>query len=102
MIVTTVTVYVKKEYINDFIAITIENHNGAIQESGNIRFDFLQCSDDPTRFLLYEVYESEEAIKAHRETAHYKKWRETVTNWMAKPREAVKHSVIRPVDKSEW
>ncbi|MCB0194421.1 MAG: antibiotic biosynthesis monooxygenase [Anaerolineae bacterium] len=102
MLVTTVTVYVKPEHVNEFIEATIANHNSSIEEPGNMRFDVLQCSDDPTRFLLYEAYESDEAAAAHKKTDHYLKWRETVADWMAKPREGVPHRVIRPQERAQW
>ncbi|MCB0210468.1 MAG: antibiotic biosynthesis monooxygenase, partial [Anaerolineae bacterium] len=98
----TVTVYVKPEHVDDFIKATIANHNHSIEEAGNMRFDVLQCTDDPTRFLLYEAYESDEAAAAHKKTDHYLKWRETVADWMAKPREGIPHRVIRPQDRGEW
>jgi len=55
VIVTCVTVYVKNKHIDDFIAATIKNRQGSIGERGNMRFDVLQCRDDPSRFLLYEA-----------------------------------------------
>ena len=102
MIAYCVNVYVKKENVGDFIAATIENHKGTIQEQGNMRFDVLQRGDDSSKFMLYEVYESEEAVSEHKKTPHYLKWRETVTGWMAKPREGVSHAVICPKDRSLW
>jgi quinol monooxygenase YgiN len=36
--------------------------------------------------VLYEVYRDEEAAAAHKETEHYKKWRETVAPMMKTPR----------------
>jgi (4S)-4-hydroxy-5-phosphonooxypentane-2,3-dione isomerase len=102
MIVTCVTVYVKKEHIQDFIQATLENHRNAIKEEGNLRFDVLQCSNDETRFLLYEAYESEEASALHKKTSHYLTWRDTVAPWMEKPREGVAHSVIAPLEKNLW
>lgn len=102
MIVTCVTVYVKEDNLEDFISATIENHEGSIAEPGNMRFDVLQSMEDPTRFLLYEAYESEEAARAHKETGHYLKWRETVAGWMAGPREGIAHRVIRPEERSLW
>ena len=102
MIITCVIVYVKNAFINDFIEASITNHKGSIKESGNMRFDILQCADDPSRFLLYEAYESEEAAVAHKKTEHYLKWRETVADWMAKPREGIKHNVICPSERNKW
>lgn len=102
MIVTTVIVYVKPENINDFIEATRKNHEASVKEPGNLRFDILQCIDDPTKFLLYEAYESEEASAAHKETAHYREWRGTVADWMAKSREGIKYKVIFPKDRNKW
>ena len=102
MIVYCVTVYVNKEHIQDFIEATIENHQGAVNEPGNLRFDILQNSDDPEKFLLYEAYTSKEAAAEHKKTPHYLKWRDTVSVWMIKPREGISHRVICPIDVSEW
>ncbi|MGQ9561437.1 MAG: antibiotic biosynthesis monooxygenase [Candidatus Oleimicrobiaceae bacterium] len=102
MVVTTVTIFVKPEYIDDFIRATAENHRGSVQEPGNLRFDVLQCTDDPTRFLLYEAYESEEAAAAHKQTPHYLAWRAAVEPWMARPRQGVPHRVLFPADRSQW
>lgn len=102
MLVTTVTVYVKPDHIDDFIQATITNHNNSIEEPGNMRFDVLQCIDDPIRFLLYEAYDSPEAAAEHKNTEHYLEWRKTVADWMAKPREGVPHRVVRPQDRAAW
>jgi len=96
MIVTCVHVHVKEEFVDDFIQATIENHENSILEPGNMRFDVLQSEEDPTKFLLYEAYETEEAAAAHKKTDHYLKWRETVAEWMAEPRKGVKYKAIRP------
>lgn len=102
MIVTTVKVYVKKEHINEFIEATIENHRNSVRERGNMRFDVLQSIDDPGCFTLYEAYESDEAAKAHKDTAHYAAWRDAVAGWMERPREGQPHRVIAPGERSEW
>jgi autoinducer 2-degrading protein len=102
MIVTFVHVWVKKEYIEPFIKASVSNHNESVKEPGNLRFDFLQDASDPTKFVLYEAYESDEAAAAHKTTPHYLKWRETVADWMAKPREGIKHFILCPTDKKEW
>jgi len=78
MIVTTVAVYVKPENIEDFIEASTENHKASIEEPGNMRFDVLQSMSDPTIFLLYEAYQSEEEAVAHKKTEHYLKWKRTV------------------------
>ncbi|MCK5078024.1 MAG: antibiotic biosynthesis monooxygenase [Calditrichia bacterium] len=102
MIATAVFIYVKKEKIDDFIKASLKNHEGSVKEPGNLRFDVLQCADDPAKFMLYEAYESEEDVTAHKKTEHYLKWRETVADWMAKPREGIKHNILAPTDRSKW
>ena len=102
MKVTTVIVHVKPEHIDDFIKASAENHEGSVEEPGNMRFDVLQSADDPGRFVLYEAYESEEAAAAHKKTPHYLKWRDTVADWMARPREGIHHKVICPADRAKW
>jgi len=102
MLVTIVEVYVKEEHIENFIEATVENHKNSIKEPGNLRFDVLQSKDEPTRFTLYEAYESEEASQVHKKTSHYLKWRETVADWMIKPRIGIPHQVIAPGERVLW
>ena len=96
MIVTIVHIEVKPENIESFIRATTENHLASVKEPGNLRFDLLRNDKDPARFVLYEAYSSENAAAAHKETAHYLKWREAVAPWMARPREGIRYSGIRP------
>jgi (4S)-4-hydroxy-5-phosphonooxypentane-2,3-dione isomerase len=96
MTVTIVHVRVKPENISEFIEATRLNHEASTKEKGNLRFDILQDSSDPSKFVLYEAYVSEEAAGAHKETTHYKTWRDTVAVWMAQPREGVKHTLLFP------
>ena len=96
MVVTTVMVDVKPEHVDAFISETIANHEQAIQEEGNLRFDVLQSDDDKTKFLLYEAYATEDNAAAHKDTAHYKSWRDTVAEWMAEPRTGIKYTSIKP------
>lgn len=102
MLVTCVMVKVTEAHIDDFIRASTENHTGSVREPGNLRFDVLQVRDDPSRFILYEAYESEAAARAHKETAHYLKWKQTVAGWMAQPRDGIGCSVICPTDRSAW
>ena len=92
MQVTLVHVHVKPAYVQDFIAATRANHEGSIREPGNRRFDFIQSVEDPTRFVLIEAYGAKEDIAAHKETEHYRRWRDTVAAWMAEPRTATVYS----------
>ena len=94
MKVTCVHVNVKPEYVQDFIEAIIENRKSTRKEPGNIRFDVLQKADDPCIFMIYEVFESEDAVKLHKETPHYLKWRDTVREYMAENRYGISYNEI--------
>ena len=96
MFATLVHVSVKPEHIATFIAASRENHLASINEPGNMRFDVLQDTSDPTRFVLYEAYASAEHAAAHKQTPHYAKWRDTVADWMAEPRQGVTYTGLYP------
>lgn len=96
MFVTIVHVYVKPEFTEQFIEATAENHRNSVREPGNLRFDILRDDTDPNKFVLYEAYDSAQAVAAHKETMHYLEWRDTVAPWMAKPREGIKHTMLYP------
>lgn len=96
MFVVSVTVWVKPEKTADFIEAILANARGTRQEPGNIRFDVNQSIDDPARFLLYEVYRDEAGFKAHQQTPHYLTWKEKVADWMAQPRQGLKHASLFP------
>lgn len=92
MLIVHVHVHVKPESIERFREASLENARNSIQESGIARFDVLQQLDDPSRFVLVEVYRTPEAAAAHKETRHYQVWRDTVADMMAKPRSSIKYS----------
>lgn len=96
MHVTLVYVDVKAEHVEDFIQACTDNHLNSINEPGNFRFDILQQSDDPTKFVLYESYLSEADAKQHKQTPHYLRWRKSVENWMARPRQGISHKGLMP------
>lgn len=89
--VTLVAVRVKAAHLAAFIEATRRNHEASVREPGNLRFDVLQSVDDPTSFTLVEAYESEAAAAAHKQTAHYLAWRDTVADWMAAPRQGLRY-----------
>jgi len=102
MFVVCVHVHVKPGSAEQFIAATLENAGRTVEEPGALRFDVLQQIDDPNRFVLYEAYRDEEGAKAHKETAHYARWRETVEPWMAEPRRGVQYRSHFPATDAEW
>lgn len=101
MLIVHVHVHVKSESVEDFRRATIENAQHSVQEAGIARFDVVQQQDDPTRFVLVEAYRTPEAAAAHKETAHYAKWRDAVAPMMAEPRSSVKYSDVFP-DPQGW
>jgi autoinducer 2-degrading protein len=101
MFIVHVHVRVKPESVAEFRQATIENARSSVQESGIARFDVLQQQDDATRFVLIEVYRTPEAVTAHRETAHYAKWRDAVAPMMAEPRQRTEYSAVFP-DPQGW
>ena len=94
MYVVAVTVFVKPEFISAFIAATLDNARNTRKEPGNLRFDVLQAEDDPSRFMLYEAYQTKEGFVSHQQTGHYLRWKPAVADWMAQPRSAVKHNTV--------
>jgi autoinducer 2-degrading protein len=102
MIVTCVYVNVKAEAIDGFIKLTAFNHSESLKEPGNLRFDLIQQADDPSKFMIYEAYESEEAALNHKSTPHYIKWRDSVADLMKEPRKGVKYNIIEPADRKGW
>ena len=101
MQIVLVHVHVKPQFVEAFKQASIENATNSVQEVGIARFDVIQQADDPTRFILVEVYKTAEAPAAHKETAHYLRWREMVAEMMAEPRQGIKYGNIFP-DDANW
>ena len=98
MLIVHVHVSVKSQFVEEFKKATVENASNSIKEAGVLRFDVIQQEDDHTRFVLVEVYKNAEASAAHKETAHYAKWRDTVAEMMAEPRQGIKYTTIFPAE----
>jgi autoinducer 2-degrading protein len=101
MFIVQVHVHVLAEVVEAFKKVTIDNAQNSILEPGIARFDVIQQVDDPTRFVLVEVYRTAETSAAHKLTAHYARWRDTVQNMMAEPRSSVKFNPVFP-DETGW
>lgn len=101
MLIVHVFVHVKQEFVDDFRAATILNARNSVQEAGIARFDVIQQQDDPTRFVLVEVYRTADDPARHKETDHYATWRDTVAEMIAEPRTSIKYTNIFP-DESGW
>ncbi|MBK1809811.1 antibiotic biosynthesis monooxygenase [Clostridium sp. YIM B02505] len=96
MIVKNVTFYIKSQYVKEFIEATLKNQKCSLKEEGIKSFNFLQDCDDASKFLLHEVYESENDMQKHLETEHFKEWINTVEEYFLSPREKC---VYLPVSK---
>ena len=99
MFIVHVHVHVKPELIDDFKQASVENARNSVQEPGVARFDVIQRQDDPSRFILVEVYRTMEDPAKHKETEHYRVWRDTVSEMMAEPRSSVKYTNVFPDDE---
>jgi len=101
MFIVHVFVKVKPQKIAAFKVASIQNARESVKEPGVARFDVIQQKDDPTRFVLVEVYRTSDDPARQKETAHYQKWRDTVADMMAEPRSAIKYANIFP-DEQGW
>lgn len=98
MHIVHVFVHVKPDCIDSFKVATLDNASHSIQEPGVVRFDVIQQTDDPTRFVLIEIYRNDDAPAQHKATAHYARWRDTVADMMAEPRTSITYTAVFPAD----
>jgi autoinducer 2-degrading protein len=98
MFIVHVQVHVKPECVDAFRDATLENARNSVREPGVARFDVVQDNDDPTHFVLVEVYRTPDDPAKHKETAHYAAWRDAVADMMAEPRTSAKFTNAFPDD----
>lgn len=98
MYIVHVFVHVEKDNIEAFKELTVENARDSISEAGIARFDVIQQQDDPSRFVLVEVYYSFDDAAKHKLTDHYMRWRDAVAYMMAEPRTSMKFYNVHPND----
>lgn len=98
MLIVHVFVHVKPEVVEAFKQATLTNARSSVQEPGIARFDVIQQIDDPTQFVLVEVYRTADAADQHKTTAHYQQWRDTVAAMMAAPRTSIKYTNVFPAE----
>ena len=102
MLIVHVDIAVDPGRVDEFLRATIENATASIQEPGVIRFDAVQDLADPAHVVLVEIYTGADAAAAHKETAHYATWRDTVADMMARPRAATRFAAVSPVAEADW
>ena len=101
MYIVHVFVHVLPECVEPFKAASVRNAEKSLQEPGVARFDVVQQEDDPTRFVLVEVYRTPEDAVKHKETDHYEAWRDAVAAMMAQARHSLKYANVFP-DDPDW
>ena len=100
MLVVHVDIQVKAADVEAFIEATVANARKSLDEPGIARFDVVQDREDSAHFVLVEVYRTPESPAAHKETAHYAAWRDTVAPMMVRPRQSTKFDTLYPADDS--
>jgi quinol monooxygenase YgiN len=96
MLVVHVQVQVHADSIEEFKQATLANASASLLEPGVVRFDMIQATDDPTHFVLVEVYRDDDAPAKHKDTAQYATWRDAVLPMMARPRQSRKFRDLFP------
>lgn len=101
LLIVHVDVAVVPEHVVAFLAATEPNAQASREEPGVVRFDVIQDRTDPTHVVLVEIYRDEDAANAHKDTAHYQIWRDTVAPMMARARQATRYVNASP-DDAGW
>jgi (4S)-4-hydroxy-5-phosphonooxypentane-2,3-dione isomerase len=101
MLILIVNIQIKPDRVDAFRDATTENARNSLQEPGIVRFDVLQQADDPTRFVLIEVYRDSAGTVAHKEQPHYHAWLAKVDDMFAEPRTRALYSNVYPAD-ADW
>lgn len=102
MLIVHVHVHVKPEHVDAFIAASTDNARASLREPGILRFDVIQEQGARERFVLVEVYRTDDAPARHKETPHYKTWRDAVEPMMAEPRRSTRYAAAFPIDDAGW
>jgi quinol monooxygenase YgiN len=96
MLVVHVHVRVKPDTLKEFLVETRRNASLSVAEPGVRRFDVLLDEDDTTHVVLSEAYVDQAAADAHKQTAHYARWRDAVAPMMAQPRSSTRFAAVFP------
>jgi len=72
--ILAVDLRIKPENVDKFMAGLLANAKEARKEPGCRQFEALIDTSDPTKVMLFEVYDDEKAFEAHQQTPHFKKY----------------------------
>ena len=101
MLIVQVFAHVHPDAVDAFLTATLDNARHSVLEPGVVRFDVIQQENDPTRFVLVEIYRDDSAPAAHKATPHYARWREAVEPMMVEPRSSTKYRARFP-ELARW
>ncbi len=102
MLIVQVFVHVVPEHVDAFVVASEANAVASRLEPGVVRFDLLREEGTTDRFVLLEIYRTDDDPARHKETAHYAAWKTAVEPWMASPRKSTKYRALSPADPSAW
>jgi autoinducer 2-degrading protein len=66
-----------------FLEAVKENGEFAVKEPGCREFNITVLANNPNHVFLYEVYDNEAALTAHRNGEHFKKFQATTANMVS-------------------
>ena len=72
--VNAVDLDIAPDQMDKFLAAIKENGAASVKEPGCRRFDIVVDAKNPNHVFLFEVYDNEAALTAHRNTEHFKKY----------------------------
>jgi autoinducer 2-degrading protein len=102
MTIRIIDVHVREADVEAFKTESRKNHQGSIREPGVLRFDVLQDEADGSHFMLVEAYRDEQAVLDHKDTPHYRGWRDAVAPMMARARVGSAYSPVAPLEPEQW
>lgn len=85
MIILHVTYQVKEGCLPRLLQLVEETQVGALtrQEAGNRTYRYFRPVDAENQLFLVEEWESQEALDAHKETSHYRRWMEAKKEYVS-------------------
>jgi quinol monooxygenase YgiN len=94
-VISAVDLEIAPPELEKFIEALKENGAATIKEAGCRQYDILQSASNPNQIFIYEVYENEAAVQAHRASDHFKKYLATTKDMVIKRQSRPMVSVAR-------
>jgi (4S)-4-hydroxy-5-phosphonooxypentane-2,3-dione isomerase len=92
-----VKIHMKVEYREQFLEQMWADAIGSEKnEPGCLMFNIVQDNADPNVLHLFEVYQDDKAVEAHKKAAHFLEWLETTRDWLAAPLEVARCTTVYP------